>query len=102
MDIDKEFFLGVYKEFIDPISEVKSKDLNEETLTKLVSRSNEYFNRITSLFYDDESVQKVCAVVIEISYDIKDQKAIDRAIELLDEHYKEEDNFVRRCLFNTV
>ena len=85
--IDKKFFIKVYKDLIDPVTKIKSKKFNENTLIKFVSRSNKYFYEITSHQYDDEIIQKACAVLTEVSRDIKDQKAVDRAIELLEGHY---------------
>ena len=85
--IDKEFFIKVYKSLIDPVTKIKAKKFNENTLIKFVSRSNKYFHEITSHQYDDEIIQKACAVLTEVSRDIKDQKAVDRAIDLLEGHY---------------
>lgn len=87
--IDTEFFITVYKDLIEPVTKIKSKKFNENTLSKFVSRSNKFYIEKTSHYNEDDSVQKACAVLMEVAQDIKDQKAVDKANQLLDDHYED-------------
>lgn len=87
--IDKEFFIKVYKELVEPVTKIKAKKFNENTLIKFVSRSNKFYHEKASHYAEDESVQKACAVLMEVVQDIKDIKAVEKADQLLQEHYSD-------------